>query len=347
MAGMRSLLLCYVASAALSEEAPIDPLLCGVMCGNVSQTGSDWQLCVPGFFQFALKESAGTTLEHAPLNLNKMIAAGEAGAHFKLPGVMERTYDLFYRKVGNSWVFWQRLLPSHLDFSSDDQKPPTPASPTCGPICGDVPHARQEVQAGHTGWEFCQAGMLKGELQPYNVSIGPHTNLSFPFHLQKVLKMQPGTFDQETSVPLGGRGGTMWFRQGLHTNGWIAIFQQRWENTSGVSVGASPVVKETLGLSTESHDKITNVSVSGTPLPDCSTKRCPSKCACAEQKCKTQLQNCMNDYICRGAEDCANACSCNDLICLAVCTSLSPSVTTYALLTCATDACSSAASVVV
>lgn len=97
----------------------------------------------------------------------------------------------------------------------------------------------------------------------------------------------------------------------------------------------------------DSNDKITKVTVNTTTLPDCSKKSCPSKCECAEAKCASQLQDCLNDYICTRGEDCANLCPCDDLACLAVCAGIHSSLTTWALYTCASDTCSNTASVVV
>ena len=85
--------------------------------------------------------------------------------------------------------------------------------------------------SNNSGWQpFCQAGMLKGELAEYGVQIGPTppTGLKFPFHLQKLLKMTPGAFGPVETVPLERGNGSMLFRQGLHPNGWVAIFQQRY-----------------------------------------------------------------------------------------------------------------------
>jgi hypothetical protein len=94
-----------------------------------------------------------------------------------------------------------------------------------------VAFSKAETVAGRDGWqEFCQAGMLKGELEPYNISIGPKTTgLKFPYHLQKLLKMTPGTFGPVEHVLLESEAGNgrMLFRQGLHADGWTAIFQQR------------------------------------------------------------------------------------------------------------------------
>ena len=84
-------------------------------------------------------------------------------------------------------------------------------------------------------WQpFCQAGMLLGELRPYGVEIGPSSpnGLKYPYHLQKLLAMQPGTFGKVEQVLLDVEqspgSGRMLFRQGLHKDGWTAIFQQRY-----------------------------------------------------------------------------------------------------------------------
>ena len=84
-------------------------------------------------------------------------------------------------------------------------------------------------------WQpFCQAGMLLGELRPYGVEIGPSSpnGLKFPYHLQKLLAMQPGTFGKVEQVLIDVEqspgSGLMLFRQGLHKDGWTAIFQQRY-----------------------------------------------------------------------------------------------------------------------
>ena len=229
------------ASASLSLGAPVpppppvDPLRCSVMCGNVSATGADWQLCVPGFFQWSLNVSAGVDLPSAPLNLKRMEAGGRAGASFVAPRpVRGKHYQLFYRQAkstayGRSWTFWQRLTAAPPNSS-------TPAdvsgAPPCGPICGDVAYSRAEAAAGRTAFQpFCQAGMLKGELEPFGILIGPKspTGQKFPYHLQQLLKMEPGSFGPVEHVLLENeRGnGRMLFRQGLHANGWTAIFQQR------------------------------------------------------------------------------------------------------------------------
>jgi hypothetical protein len=90
--------------------------------------------------------------------------------------------------------------------------------------------------------------MLKGELEPFGVQIGPTSpsGLKFPYHLQNLLKMDPGSFGPVHRVPLdpakshvdssgkqdevkdAAMGGVMLFRQGLHANGWTAIFQQQY-----------------------------------------------------------------------------------------------------------------------
>eukprot|EP01043_Picozoa_sp_COSAG02_P056271 COSAG02_NODE_6650_length_3436_cov_3.932673_4_plen_248_part_01 len=202
---------------------PVDPVRCSVMCGNVSATGEDWQLCVPGFFQWSLNASAGVDPPSAPLNLKRMEASGRAGASFVVQqAVRGKHYQLFYRQAkstsyGRSWTFWQRLTAAPPNTS-------TPAdivgAPPCGPICGDVAYSRAEAVAGRTGFQpFCQPGMLKGELEPFGVQIGPKspTGLKFPYHLQQLLKMKPGSYGPVEHVLLENeRGnGRMLFRQGL------------------------------------------------------------------------------------------------------------------------------------
>lgn len=80
------------------------------------------------------------------------------------------------------------------------------------------------------------------------------------------------------------------------------------------------------------------VTVSASTMPDCKSKKCPTKCQCAEDQCSSEMKRCMDDYICRNGEDCANECACGDTSCLAMCTAMHSSVTTYALLSCATTA---------
>lgn len=202
------------------------------MCGNVSNTDASWQLCVPGFFQFALKTSSGVDLAHSPLSLKHMMAAGRAGTTFTVPQpVRGLKYQLFFREnpsmlQGRSWTFWQRLV---ANSSTDNSSRPDVDVPPCGPICGDVPFSQAERNRTSDFQPFCQAGMLRGEMAPYNVQIGPGTATPFPYHLQKVLKMAPGTFGPVSYVLLSGQkgDGRMLFRQGLHADGWTAIFQQR------------------------------------------------------------------------------------------------------------------------
>ena len=222
------------ARAPAPAPPAVDPLACSVMCGNVTRTGEAWQLCVPGFFQWSLEKSSGVGLASAPLSLKRMEAGGFAGTSFIVPQkVKGKHYQLFYRQSksmaqGKSWSIWQRLTtaPPNTSTPADLHGPPT-----CGPVCGDVAFSKAETVAGRDGWqEFCQAGMLKGELEPYNISIGPKTTgLKFPYHLQKLLKMTPGTFGPVEHVLLESEAGNgrMLFRQGLHADGWTAIFQQR------------------------------------------------------------------------------------------------------------------------
>jgi hypothetical protein len=225
--------LTTVNAASAAATAAVDPVRCGVMCGNVTRTGADWQLCVPGFFQWSLSNSSGVDLPSAPLNLKRMLAAGRHGATYTVPRLVRgRHYQLFYREnpsraSGRAWTFWQRLGANATALLP----PPDLVVPPCGPVCGDVPFS-QKVALNTSNWQpFCQAGMLKGELGEYGVKIGPTspTGLKFPFHLQELLRMQPGTFGPIEHVLLGGEigYGRMLFRQGLHPNGWVAIFQQR------------------------------------------------------------------------------------------------------------------------
>eukprot|EP01051_Picozoa_sp_SAG22_P004765 SAG22_NODE_264_length_13353_cov_34.575298_1_plen_978_part_00 len=231
----------------------VDPLACGVMCGNVTTTNAVWQLCVPGFFQWSLNRSSGVDLASAPLNLKRMKAAGVSGASFAVPQLVNgQHYQLFYRQSkstaqGESWSFWQRLTPAPPNMSHFSAPAETGASgPVCGPVCGDVRFSAAETAAGRSGFQpFCQAGMLKGELALFGVEIGPssETGLRFPFHLQQLLKMQPGTFSPVESVLLRSgqqKNGRMLFRQGLHANGWVAIFQQRFVTADDESDALPP-----------------------------------------------------------------------------------------------------------
>jgi len=221
--------------------------LCTTMCGNVSSTRAEWQVCVPGFFQFSLQASANATLPSPPLSLKRMQASGAQGSFYPLL-IKGKHYQLFYRQVCASWktgscrgpekdeqtsyVFWQRLSSAPLGNRSSDAPTAHRAAPVCGPVCGDVAFSRYYLHtAGRTGMQpFCQAGMLKGELKPFGVDIGPGSVpfLPFPFHLQKLLKRKPGSFGPSVSIPVQVKTGnaTMVFRQGLASDGRTAIFQQ-------------------------------------------------------------------------------------------------------------------------
>jgi len=105
---------------------------------------------------------------------------------------------------------------------------------------------------------------------------------------------------------------------------------------------SNPVVKSFLHCMGMASKALT-----ATALPDCSKTACPAKCQCGTQKCPSQIEACLADKSCAAGEECANACPCGSMACLAACAAKHPTAKGFAVLSCVQTACPGTETVVV
>jgi len=107
------------------------------------------------------------------------------------------------------------------------------------------------------------------------------------------------------------------------------------------------LVKVDLTAATSSGDKLFCMKLNvDTPKQltgvDCSAAECPSQCECSNDKCATELDNCLSDAACAKVQDCALSCACSDNSCILKCAAASPSVKALPAATCINKQCGSA-----
>merc|ERR1712046_254001 len=72
---------------------------------------------------------------------------------------------------------------------------------------------------------------------------------------------------------------------------------------------------------------------------DCSGATCSSVCACANDKCSSQVDACLADSTCASAQTCVLGCSCGDVSCAAACAASSGSSLANAVISCLSTSC--------
>merc|ERR1711937_1108252 len=72
---------------------------------------------------------------------------------------------------------------------------------------------------------------------------------------------------------------------------------------------------------------------------DCSDDVCPSRCACANDKCSSEIDACLADATCAKGQACAKACACGDTACSLKCVAANPSAKAAPVGKCIQDNC--------
>merc|ERR1711904_493814 len=76
-------------------------------------------------------------------------------------------------------------------------------------------------------------------------------------------------------------------------------------------------------------------------MGDCSDDVCPSRCACANDKCSSEIDACLADATCAKGQACAKACACGDTACSLKCVAANPSAKAAPVGKCIQDNCES------